>query len=127
MQTEQVAAVVVGQREWNALGSVLRLEPALVIDAPQRVRSSFSHFDSLWTWHTSARPTGLRQPCALDDLTDGARGRHRQIRLVPLEPCHQLFGPPRRMLESQMTIAQLDSVRRRVRMMVPRPAPILQT
>src|SRR5436190_8601030 len=126
MQAEQVPAVVVGQRERDARGSVLGLEPALVIDAPQRIRASFGYFDSLWTRHTSACHTGLGQTGALDNLTDGARGRHGQIRPVPLEPRHQLLRPPRRVLEAQMTDAQLDSVRGRVWMMVPRPTPIVE-
>src|SRR4030095_5834189 len=61
MQAQQIPAVVVGQRQWNAPGAILRVEPALVIDAPECIRSPFRRLDSLRARYTSTGPSRLSQ------------------------------------------------------------------
>ena len=126
MTAEQVARVLVGDRQRIAIDAIAGPEVALEVRGPEVIRPCRRRGHDPGVGVVTPASTLLDQPPAGQEVAGRARGRDLQLGVSPLQPEQDLVGAPARMLPPPGADRRRDVARNPMRAMGRGPAPLAQ-
>ena len=91
---EQVAGVLVGDREWVAVDPIAGAELAFEVGRPQVVGGAGDRRDDARVMHGAAPPSLLHEAVSRQEVAGGADRRPRDRRVPGLEPLQEFLRSP---------------------------------
>ena len=126
MAGQQVARVLVGDRERVAVDPITGPELALEVRGPQIVRRRGGRWDHAGVMPRSAPPMLLHEAVSGKQISGRAGRGPRNVGMARLQPLHELFGPPVGVLSPRRQEELRHRVRDLVRTRVRRATPVLE-